>query len=202
MLLSSAMWSVEGRRKGLLPHPFGLPPQMAPPMIVTRPCLFVLFPCCHKLGADYLYFLQSSPHEKGLSQQELLEALTGQSLKTPEGSQHKSKVQGDGGHCQSSDADSDVAVMTPEQVVSRGSSPGAAAHSVRSRAHQQTLDVLRYAILLGVVQASGLTLHGQQDSTQAIFHITFLLEGLTASQQALKQESIVKYGSSTILLFK
>ena len=65
------------------------------------------------------YVLQSSPLEKGLSQQELFEALSGQKLKTPEGSKHKSKGQGDGGHGQSSDADSDVKVTTPEQVESR-----------------------------------------------------------------------------------
>ncbi len=87
----------------------------------------------HKVGADYLHFVQSSPLEKGLSRQELFEALFGQSLKTPEGSKHKSKGQGDGGRGQSSDADSDVTVTTPEQVESRWSTPGAAAHSVRSR---------------------------------------------------------------------
>jgi len=62
--------------------------------------------------------LQSSPLEKGLSRQELFEALSGQKLKTPEGSKHKSKVQGGGGQGQSSDADSDVTVTTPEQVES------------------------------------------------------------------------------------
>jgi len=39
----------------------------------------------------YLCFVQSSTHEKGLSQQELHEALTGQSQKTPEGSKHKAR---------------------------------------------------------------------------------------------------------------
>ncbi len=117
--------------------PFGLPPPKAPPMIVKRHWLIVSFPCCHKLGADYLCFVQSSPLEKGLSQQELLEALTGRSLKTPEGSKHQGKVQGDGGHGQSSDADSHVAVTTPEQVESRWSTPGAAAHSVRGRGQRQ-----------------------------------------------------------------
>ncbi|KAA6426898.1 MAG: hypothetical protein FRX49_03222 [Trebouxia sp. A1-2] len=80
---------------------------------------------------------QSLPLEKDLSQKELLKALTGQSLKTPEGSEHKSKVQGHGGHGQPSDADDDVAVTTPEQMESRWRSPGAAAHSVRSRGQRQ-----------------------------------------------------------------
>jgi len=81
--------------------------------------------------------LQSSPLEKGLSRQELFEALSGQKLKTPEGSKHKSKVQGGGGQGQSSDADSDVTVTTPEQVESRWSTPGAAAQSVRRHGQQQ-----------------------------------------------------------------
>ncbi len=106
-------------------------------MIAKTHCLFVFSPCCHKLGADYLHFVQSSPLEKGLSRQELFEALSGQSLKTPEGSKHESKGQGDGGQGQSSDADSDVTVTTPEQVESRWSTPGAAAHSVRSRGQWQ-----------------------------------------------------------------
>ncbi len=117
--------------------PFGLPPPKASLMIVKAHCLFVLFPCCHRLGADYLHLVQSSPLEKGLSRQELFEAMSGQRLKTPEGSKHKSKVQKDGGCGQSSDADSETTVTTPEQVESRWSTPGAAAHSVRSRGQRQ-----------------------------------------------------------------
>lgn len=83
----------------------------------------------------YLCFVQSSTHEKGLSQQELHEALTGQSQKTPEGSKHKSKVRGDGGHGQSHDGD--VAVTTPEKMESRWSTPGAAADSVTNRGQRQ-----------------------------------------------------------------
>ena len=106
-------------------------------MIAQTHWFFVSFPCCHKLVADYHFFVQSLPLEKDLSQKELLKALTGQSLKTPEGSEHKSKVQGHGGHGQPSDADDDVAVTTPEQMESRWRSPGAAAHSVRSRGQRQ-----------------------------------------------------------------
>lgn len=51
-------------------------------------------------GIQSCFEAQSSPHEKGFSRQELLEALAGQSLKMPEGSQHKGKVQADGGHGQ------------------------------------------------------------------------------------------------------
>ncbi|KAL0049513.1 hypothetical protein WJX82_003917 [Trebouxia sp. C0006] len=48
-------------------------------------------------GIQSCFEAQSSPLEKGLSRQELFEALSGQKLKTLEGSKHKSKVQGGGG---------------------------------------------------------------------------------------------------------
>lgn len=61
--------------------------------------------------------------------------MTGQSQKTPEGSKHKSKVRGDGGHGQSHDGD--VAVTTPEKMESRWSTPGAAADSVTNCGQRQ-----------------------------------------------------------------